>query len=734
MVRVFFPQGGNTNIVANTNFPPQDSSISGGGPDQDFPALEAIYPQQGDISYNHYKFYYIPQNTINSPKTDYPITIIDTLGFAVFKDPEGHDVRFFLEDGVTEPDFYIVQADQNTGFFKAVVKFPTLDNGSFVQMCVGKSSFTDFTNPAATWPSQYISVYDMDKIVSPDVVVDSAGSNDGDAEFDVVQATDSLFGNFLNFNATQTNGRIDLGNPSDFPDGLNPRTMSMWIKPADFSANILTIMAYGTNTSDASMLLGKSNATDAIYGSQNTLRNVDDLFPTPNIFYKLVYTYDGITAKLFLNGNLEDSFTDTFNLVRNDAHIGTDLNLINNWRGGIFDVRIQDIDQSIDEETILLDFLAESDQLFEESPLLQAFSDNIFEATSSELITPTNEGSAFVDWQFRFNINVDPTKVSDTQLDFPVMISSTIPDLIGKSAFADGRDIRVVGQGDIPIPYELVSFDNDTGELYLFYKADIDDVTGGEVTIYIGNSAVGDNSDGPAVWSDYLAVYHMQEVPTVSGVVKDSTGNFDAAFSNDSNRLPSQVIGHRIPFALKFEETTVTQFITLPVALTIQVGTTDKLIDFATFNRQGASGFNNGFIATQVNSNIATGGFVWGIGSRDNTDNFRCRLNGSLETNKKLILGAWNIGGLTYDGAFHKVYFNGIEVASDTGTGNVNITNGDKATIGASLFNDDGQFDGFIQEVRIGQLPFDSTFILTDFNNRENPSTFYVIGDIIQNN
>ena len=539
MVRVFFPQGGNTNIVVNTNFPPQDSSISGVSPDVDFAGLEAIYPQQGDTSYNHYKFYYIPQNTINSPKTDYPITIIDTLGFGVFKDSEGHDVRFFLEDGVTEPDFYIVQADQNTGFFKAVVKFPTLDNGSFVQMCVGKSSFTDFTNPAATWPSRYISVYDMDKIVSSDVVVDSAGSNDGDAEFDVLQATDSLFGNYLDFNATGSNGRIDLGNPSDFPDGLNPRTMSMWVRPVS-GFDLRFAMAYGTALSARSMTIFQEDITDITYGANSQSGTVLDGLDPVNRFYKIVYTYDGTTGKFFIDGNLADSDAQTINLVRLDAHIGTDLNLSNNWKGGIADVRIQDIDQSIDEETILLDFLAESEQLFEESPLLQAFSDNIFNTTSGELITPTNKGSAFADWQFRFTINVDPTRVSGTQLDFPVMISSTISDLIDKSAFADGRDIRVSGPGDIQIPYELVSFDNTTGELYLFYKADIDDVTGGEVTVYIGNSAVGDDSD-PAVWSDYMAVYHMQEFPTTNGAVKDSTGTFNTTFSSDSDKLPTQV-------------------------------------------------------------------------------------------------------------------------------------------------------------------------------------------------
>ena len=725
MVRGFFPQGANRSIVANTNFPPQDSSISGVSPDVGDAGLESIFPPQGDTSYDHYKFYYIPQNTINSPKTDYPITIVDTLGFGVFKDSEGHDVRFFLEDGITEPDFYIVQADQNTGFFKAVVKFPTLDNGSFVQMCVGKSSFTDFTNPAATWPSQYISVYDMDKIVSPDVVVDSAGSNDGDAEFDVVQATDSLFGNFLNFNTTATNGRIDLGNPSDFPDGLNPRTMSMWVRPADVSASLLTIMAYGTNTSDASMLLGKGNATDGVYGTQNTQVNVDNLFPTPDIFYKLVYTYDGITAKLFLNGNLEDFFTDTFSLVRNDAHIGTDLNLINNWKGGIFDVRIQDIDQSTDEETILLDFLAESGQLFEESALLRAFFDNIFEATSKELITPIQViPNNWFDSNFkqRIPITINAGQVPSAQTDFPLLINSTFIDLIGNTQSL-GQDIRIASSDGTELKYEIQDYDNLTGELILWTKAPTID-NGTLVHIYFDNPTATDNQDQNAVWNDgsntFRAVWHMNQNPSLTNLV-DSTINNNIGIRGDA---PVPING-KIGNAIFFRGAPDVDRFAIPNSPTLDIGT----LTFSAWVKAPDNSQTFPMILSRDNGGI---------------DSFQFRKNTTTGTLQLIIfktsdglpvsvVGTTDIGDNafhhvvgTLDGIDMKVYVDGILEATNTINDTMQVgTVGIRIAIRASNVN---PWEGTIDELRIAIGARDINWIKTEFNNQNDPSTFYTIG------
>ena len=724
MVRIFFPQGGNTNIVANTNFPPQDSSISGGGPDQDFPALEAIYPQQGDISYNHYKFYYIPQNTINSPKTDYPITIIDTLGFAVFKDPEGHDVRFFLEDGVTEPDFYIVQADQNTGFFKAVVKFPTLDNGSFVQMCVGKSSFTDFTNPAATWPSQYISVYDMDKIVSPDVVVDSAGSNDGDAEFDVVQATDSLFGNFLNFNATQTEGRIDLGNPSDFPDGLNPRTMSMWIKPTTGLPQRF-VMAYGTALSDRSMTIIQEDETDIMYGANNERGTVDDGLDPVNQFYKVVYTYDGTTGKLFIDGNFVQSDTQTINLVRNDAHIGVDLNLINNWRGGIFDVRIQDIDQSIDEETILLDFLAESDQLFEESPLLQAFSDNIFEATSSELITPTQifpNGWFDSNFRRRIPITINTAQVPSAQNDFPLLINSTFSELVGNTQ-ENGEDIRIVLPDNTELKYEIQDYDDSNGELILWSKVPTID-NGTLVYLYFDNPTATDNQDPDNVWDDgsntFRAVWHMNQNPSTTNLV-DSTLNNNTGVPKATPFLVPGKIGSAIGFtgAPQIDSFDIDDNDTLDIG-TFTFSAWVKAPDNSQANPMIFSRDNSGSDSFQFRKNTTTGLLQLIVFKA--SDGLPVSVIGTTDIGDNAF--HYVVG--TLDGTDMKVYVDGDFEASLTINDTMQI-----ATAGIRIAlraNNTNPWEGTIDELRAAIGARDADWIKTEFNNQNDPSTFYNIG------
>jgi hypothetical protein len=149
-------------------------------------------------------------------------------------------------------------------------------------------------------------------------------------------------------------------------------------------------------------------------------------------------------------------------------------------------------------------------------------------------------------WNYRVKITVDNTKVASDLTNFPVYVDlGNLPaDFHTNVNQTDGRDIRVTkSDGTTELAREVVFYDstNDTGELH--FKADsISSSTDTDFYIYYGNTtatepAVTDTYGRNAVWSDYKAVYHMNEAP--NGTVIDSAGNtpFDANVNMDADDL-----------------------------------------------------------------------------------------------------------------------------------------------------------------------------------------------------
>ncbi len=128
-------------------------------------------------------------------------------------------------------------------------------------------------------------------------------------------------------------------------------------------------------------------------------------------------------------------------------------------------------------------------------------------------------------WQYRKKITIDHTKVEGDLENFPVLISTTDPDLKDKAQF-DGDDILFMDDVDIAnkMYHELENYNIDSGEIISWIK--VDDVKANEDTIfymYYGNPNSGNQQSPKRVWdSDYEIVYHLSET---SGNHKDSTSN-----------------------------------------------------------------------------------------------------------------------------------------------------------------------------------------------------------------
>jgi len=124
---------------------------------------------------------------------------------------------------------------------------------------------------------------------------------------------------------------------------------------------------------------------------------------------------------------------------------------------------------------------------------------------------------------------VDSSMVSGTQTGIPLELS-VVQDA---GITSDAGNVRITDSNDNPLPSEIESYDSATGELTLWFKADINDASDTTFKMYFGNMSLtepaADSTYGSqAVWdSNYVGVWHMNQEPNgnEAGSIKDSTSN-----------------------------------------------------------------------------------------------------------------------------------------------------------------------------------------------------------------
>lgn len=126
-------------------------------------------------------------------------------------------------------------------------------------------------------------------------------------------------------------------------------------------------------------------------------------------------------------------------------------------------------------------------------------------------------------WQYRRTVTIDHARVSEDQNGFPVLIDFTDSSLIGKPR-PNGYDFVFVDVNNAKLYHEIESYQSTTGHLVAWVKipslSSTEDTT---VYMYYGNPTSEDQQNAKPVWnSDFAMVQHFEEA---SGTRYDSTGN-----------------------------------------------------------------------------------------------------------------------------------------------------------------------------------------------------------------
>ena len=331
-------------------------------------------------------------------------------------------------------------------------------------------------------------------------------------------------------------------------------------------------------------------------------------------------------------------------------------------------------------------------------------------------------------WNYRIKITVNNEYVDADLTDFPMYVD--LADLpAGFHTYVnqtDGRDIRVTeADGFTEVPREVVFYDATTNTGELHFKGDILNSTDVDFYIYYGNSAasdygVTDTYGRNNVWTnDFGGVWHMGESTLV-----DSTGQVGNSTTQTGTTLTAGRIGKATTYASASSQRSI-----IPTATSIDEDCLSS-ITYTMWARATSAwtrSLEKGdqYFLLNLAGSGSQGSLIKVGGVNKQAD------IGTLSTSVWYYIG----GRYSYSGGSTGVLnaiLNGAVVGTTTGIAGAI----DGSTKDLYLGSDDGglyYFNGNIDELRISPVVRATTWISTEYNNQNDPSSFFTIGTVEAN-
>lgn len=313
-------------------------------------------------------------------------------------------------------------------------------------------------------------------------------------------------------------------------------------------------------------------------------------------------------------------------------------------------------------------------------------------------------------WSYRTQITISHTMASGTLSDFPVLIDITSPDLAAY-AQTNGNDIVFTGSDGVTVlNCEIESYNSATGQLVAWVNVPSLSSTADTVLyMYYGNPTCASQQNPTGVWdSNFMMVLHLAET---SGTQHDSTSNGHNASPNGG---VTEGVSGKIDGADSFSGS-ASQYLSVGA-----VSASDWTVSFWA-NSQSTSNPAIYPIGLGGSTGIGMGGTY-----SDNHNEFYV-YDGSnvLVGGPQVATNTWDYVSVTKSSTTYTIYVNGAEQVSGTlaGIGITNLNIGRRSDGIASLV-----FTGILDEIRVSNIARSSDWILTEYNNQNNPSAFITVG------
>ncbi|MFX1482435.1 MAG: DUF2341 domain-containing protein [Promethearchaeota archaeon] len=332
-------------------------------------------------------------------------------------------------------------------------------------------------------------------------------------------------------------------------------------------------------------------------------------------------------------------------------------------------------------------------------------------------------------FSYKKDITIDHTKVSADLSDFPLLVDIFDTDLRTKTQ-TDGDDI-IFKSDEIQLPHEIELFDQDYNSthahLVAWVKTDLSSSVDTAVTMYYGNPLM-ENQENPAeVWGyDYAGVWHLGEL---SGSAQDSTSydNNGTLFggvtqgavgkignANDMDGVDDYIdFGNPVDNHLDFG---VNEF-TFSIWIIVDGGTGD----FQDIIYKGSTGSTDpGYsLCTNVAATRAEALVNDGVD----------RIS---STYVDFSLNSWIYYVVTVDRSDNlmRYYMNGNLAATPV---DVSMVGDITSTRNLEISRGSASVNGSLDEFRLSNVARSPAWILTEYNNQLDPSSFYSIGAEVSN-
>lgn len=313
-------------------------------------------------------------------------------------------------------------------------------------------------------------------------------------------------------------------------------------------------------------------------------------------------------------------------------------------------------------------------------------------------------------WSYYKEITIPASEVDANLTDFPWVIKLASDSDLAAHARSDGYDIVITNSdGSVELPYERVVWDDSTGELILWFKADsLSSTVDNKFRIYYGNSSQStDKQDVTNTWpSNYKRVYHLQ------GNSNDSSqSNLDG--TDNSITYQNAQIGEGAGFNAG-GDLIQAQFVNTPSAFTVSFWlrtTRNPLTTTVTQPLQNASTNDSlGFSWDYINSTFNQAFYV-----RDASLAYT-----PVRYTASLLANTWYYLTAKWTGSNFRIYLNGsydkqVPISSfSTLAGNFNLRWGGDSSITDELVYTDNQLS--------------DNWISTTYNNQSDPTGSFTLG------
>jgi len=328
------------------------------------------------------------------------------------------------------------------------------------------------------------------------------------------------------------------------------------------------------------------------------------------------------------------------------------------------------------------------------------------------------------DWHYRKQITINHSQVSTDLFDFPVLISVADSDL-KEHAKSDGSDILFVSGNDTTkLKKEIEDYDSSNGSLTAWVRIpSLSSVSDTKIYIYYGNSGSSEVNDDDTWDNNYYLVQHLNED---SGTFYDSTSHNNDG--TDSGGVTYQTTG-KIKYGASFDGND--DIIQLPssnnltgdnlenctMSIWVKYTNTDK--DYPMSLKRSAA--NSTLISFQINPSGT--GSLGVLTYSDGLTHTWLNYAGSYND------GVWHYLAATVEGATRRLYIDGSEKANDS-NGMASVTgNSAPAAIGGFAIGYGSFFyGGTLDEARFSRIARSADWISTEYNNQNNPGSFYTFG------